>query len=98
MVRAATGDPWYVAVNALAAEAATAYGGRDKLHLPDTAFHSGSVTEQGSDDEWDRSVVKPIDEFRVYVVDSRGATLDALRDIGLQGEGPSAIVTEVAHF
>lgn len=97
--QAATGDPWYVMVNALAAEAAAAYGGRDKLHLPDSAFQPASAPSQGSDADWDRSVVKAnLDEFRVHVVGGRASALEALKDIGLQGEGPSTVATEVAHF
>jgi hypothetical protein len=42
--------------------------------------------------------VNTIDEFRVHVVASRRDALDALRDIGLQGEGPSPVVGETAHF
>jgi hypothetical protein len=95
--KAATGDPWYVAVNALATEAAQEYGGRDKIHLPDSAFQPNSES-QGTDREWDRSVVKGFDEFRVHVVVGRESALEALRDIGLQGEGPTTSSTEVAHF
>lgn len=95
---AATGDPWYVVVNQLAAEAASFYGGREALHLPDSAFDQSSVSAQGSDPEWDRSRENTIEEFRVHVVASRREALDALRDIGLQGEGPSPIVAETAHF
>lgn len=97
--QAATGDPWYVMVNAVAAEAAAVYGGRDKVHLPDSAFHAASATTQGSDREWDRSVTTTgIDEFRVFVVASREQALEALKDIGLQGEGPSTVPTESSHF
>jgi Ferritin-like len=95
---AATADPWYVAVNELAAEAAQFYGGRDRLHLPDSALQPASAPEQASDKDWDRSVERGIDEFRVHVVASRRAALEALRDIGLQGEGPSPVATETAHF
>jgi hypothetical protein len=95
---AATGDPWYVVVNQLAVEAATFYGGREALHLPDSAFDAASVSGQGSDPEWDRSRVGTIDEFRLHVVASRRDALEALRDIGLQGEGPSLVVGETAHF
>jgi hypothetical protein len=95
---AGTADPWFVTVNHLAAEAARFYGGRDKLHLPDGAFQPASAPDQASDRDWDRSRENSIDEFRVHVVASRREALDALRDIGLQGEGPSAIATETAHF
>lgn len=95
---AATGDPWYVVVNQLATEAATFYGGREALHLPDSAFVPESVSGQGSDRDWDRSRESSIDEFRVHVVESRRDALEALRDIGLQGEGPSPVVAETAHF
>jgi hypothetical protein len=96
--KASTGDPWYAMVNDLAAEAARAYGGRDRLHLPESAFQPASVSAQSSDRDWDRSVVKNLDEFRVHVVDGREAALEALRDIGLQGEGPSLVTSEDAHF
>lgn len=96
---AATGDPWYLAVDRLAAEAAEFYGGRDVLHLPDSAFHPDSLAGQDSDEEWDRSVVLTgRDEFRVYDAADRLQALEALRDIGLQGEGPSVVATETAHF
>ncbi len=91
-------DPFYRAVEAMAAVAALAYDGRDKLHLPDSAFSSPSLSEQASDDDWDRSVVGNLDEFRVWTVDDRRKTLEALRDIGLQGEGPSPVATEISHF
>jgi hypothetical protein len=96
--QASTGDPWYVMVNDLAAEAAQAYGGRDRLHLPESAFQPASVSAQSSDRDWDRSVVKNVDEFRVHVVNGRETALEALRDIGLQGEGPSLVASEDAHF
>ena len=95
---AATGDPWFVMVNRLAAEAAAFYGGRDALHLSDDALDASSASSQASDRDWDRSREGSIDEFRVHVVASRQDALDALRDIGLQGEGPSPVATEVAHF
>ena len=96
--KAAMGDPWYVMVNDLAAEAATAYGGRDRLHLPDAAFQPDSIHTQATDRDWDRSIVHNIDEFRVHIADGREAALEALRDIGLQGEGPSSVKSEDAHF
>jgi Ferritin-like len=95
---AETEDQWYVAVNQLAAEAAQFYDGRDRLHLPDSAFQATSASDQASDRDWDRSVVNGIDEFRVHVIANRREALEALRDIGLQGEGPSPIATETAHF
>jgi Ferritin-like len=95
---AATGDPWFVAVNQLAAEAAQFYGGRDTLHLPDGAFQAASASDQASDRDWDRSRENSIDEFRVHVIANRQEALQALRDIGLQGEGPSPVATETAHF
>jgi hypothetical protein len=91
-------DPFYRTVEAMAATAALAYGGRDKLHLPDSAFSSPSLSEQASDDNWDRSVVGSLDEFRVWMVADRRKALEALRDIGLQGEGPSPVATEISHF
>ena len=96
--KASTGDPWYAMVNDLAAAAAREYGGRDRLHLPESAFQPASTAAQSSDRDWDRSVRKNFDEFRVHVVGGREAALEALRDIGLQGEGPSIEASEDAHF
>ena len=96
--KAASGDAWYVMVNDLAAEAAKAYGGRDRLHLADESFQPDSAVNQGSAHDWDRSVKKSFNEFRIHVVDGRAAALEAIRDIGLQGEGPSPISSEEAHF
>ncbi len=94
---AANGDPWYVVVNQLAAEAALFYGGGpEALHLPDSAFDPASVPGQGSDPDWHRT--QAVDGFRVHVVASRRDALEALRFIGLQGEGPSPVVGETAHF
>jgi len=98
--QAATGDLWYIAVNALAAEAAVAYGGRDQLHLEDADFEQASVPNQATDAEWDRSRELPTgaDEFRVHVAGTRETALAALRDIGLQGEGPSPVSGTDSHF
>ena len=96
--KAASGDAWYVLVNSLAAEAAIFYGGRDKLHLSDPTFQPGSVDLQGTDEDWDRSVEKSFDEFRVHVVGDREQAVEALRDIGLQGEGPTSIASELSHY
>jgi len=58
----------------------------------DTAGAGLTAAGQASDADWDRSVEKQdLDEFRVHMVTSRTDALDALRDIGLQGEGPSAV-------
>ncbi len=96
--KAADGDPWYQMVHRLAAVAAQQYGGRDKIHLPETAFHPESVAQQGTDGAWDRSVVLGHEEFRVQVAKERLQALEALRDIGLQGEGPSVVGQEQSHF
>jgi hypothetical protein len=87
---------WYRVVSQLAVEAAEFYGGPASLHLPDSAFQFASA--QASDDDWDRSKITTIDEFRVHDVASRREVLEALRDIGLQGEGPSTEAGETAHF
>ena len=80
--KAASGDAWYAMVNDLAAEAAEVYGGRDRLHLPDGAFQPASVANQGSAHDWDRSVMKSFNEFRIHIVDGREAALEAIRDSG----------------
>lgn len=97
--QAASGDSWYVAVSALAAEAAAFYGGRNRLHLTDDVFDPASSRKQGTDHDWDRtSPVPAFDEFRVSVMTDRHQAVDVLRDIGLQGEGPTSSADELSHF
>jgi Ferritin-like len=109
MERAAEGDEWYQMIHRLAAILAVIYGGRDKIHLPDSAFPepNPNAARQGTDEEWDRSMVGPIDEFRVFPQSAqvplikRGDALTALRDIGIQGEGSSMTPVpgkETSHF
>lgn len=89
---------WYAMVEQFAAEAAAFYGGPEHLHLPDDAFDAAPVVAQGTDPDWDRSRTGTIDEFRVHPMTSRWEALEALRDIGLQGEGPSVAAGEPSHF
>lgn len=107
--RAAQGDEWYQMIHRLAAILAIIYGGRDKIHLPDSAFPDPNpyAARQGTDEEWDRSMVGPIDEFRVFPRSAqeplikRGDALAALRDISIQGEGASMAPQpgqETSHF
>lgn len=91
------GDPWYDAVRLVAAEAAEEYGS-GTLHLPDDAFDAASAANQGSDPDWDRTRATTDRFFRVHLVTSRDSSLEALRDIGLQGEGPAQVPGEKSHF
>jgi hypothetical protein len=65
------------------------------VHLPDD-FVFIDDPRQGTKPIWDRSVLGPVEEFRIFRIDSRVRALDALRDIGVQGEGPST--QEDSHF
>ncbi len=102
--QAAAGDAWYQGVAQIAAEAVKVYGGQAVLHLPDDVFAGVTAAGQATDADWDRSVEKNIDEFRVHVVASRSDALAALRDIGLQGEGlpgvdgATGVAGETSHF
>ncbi len=82
-------------------KAGSAYGGRTGMHLADSDFQSGSVNpflmRQGTDLAWDRS--ERDTEFRVFAPRDRLNALNALRDISLQGEGPSSTASsEKSHF
>ena len=95
--KAETGDAWYQAINELAERAEARYGGRDQIHSPDD-FPFVNSPRQGTKDVWDRSEIKPFEEFRISQIRDRETALEALRDIGLQGEGPSTEPVEESHF
>ncbi len=89
---------WYTMIEQVAAEAALFYGGPENVHLPDAAFDAASGPAQGSDADWDRAKTTVIG-VRVHDVAARREALEALRDIGLQGEGPTTTVAgESSHF
>ena len=96
---AADGDEWYQTVEQLAVIAAEQYGGRDEVHLPDSAFAEGAGPRQATDDVWDRSEDSGEDDgsFRVFAPTDRKTALAALRDIGIQGEGLASDDPE-SHF
>ena len=99
--RADQGDPWASIVDVFASVAADHYGGRDKIHLAEDFAFIDDPKQGDKDTEWDRSVEKEVDEFRIFRISDRDTALDALRDIAIQGEGPGAPAggdDEVPHF
>jgi Ferritin-like len=88
----ATGHPhWDAIVRVVAGAAYTQDGDRQRWHLPDSAFRPESLAQQADPDDW------RVGALRVHRIADRVAALDALRDIGEQGEGPSGS-GETSHF
>jgi hypothetical protein len=76
-------DPWQRLVRDVAAAALEKDPDPTHWHLPDGAFHPETKPRQGDNDSW---AYYP--EMFVRIVETRQEALDAIRDIGLQGEGP----------
>jgi hypothetical protein len=60
-------------------------------HLADADFHSDSVAQQADPDDWQ------VSHLRVHRTADRAQAVQALRDIGEQGEGPTGS-DEPSHF
>jgi photosystem II stability/assembly factor-like uncharacterized protein len=92
---ASQGDSWYSMVRQIAYLAYCQQSPSTAWHLPDGVLHPESQTRQASGTDWIRL---PNPGMRVPVVASRQAAKDALRDIGLQGEGPAQAPDMMSHF
>ncbi len=77
------GDAWHRAVRDVGALALLQEPGRERWYLPDDAFDASTLERQATDAEW-----SPASEVRIFATSGRAGALAALRDIGLQGEGP----------
>lgn len=60
-------------------------------HLPDGAFHGQSAARQADPDDWQ------VGGLRVHRAADRTAAVQAIRDVGEQGEGPTS-EGEQSHF
>jgi hypothetical protein len=60
-------------------------------HLPDRELHPETFEQQADPDDWN------VGQLRVHRVKDRALAVDAIRDIGVQGEGPTS-GDETAHF
>ena len=60
-------------------------------HLPDGAFHPHSEAQQADPRDWQ------VGELRVHRIADRATAIDAIRDIGEQGEGPTS-AGEQSHY
>ena len=60
-------------------------------HLPENAFHPQSVANQADPEDWQ------VGDLRVHRMADRAAAVEAIRDIGEQGEGPTT-EGERSHF
>jgi hypothetical protein len=91
---ASQGDPWYEMVRQLAY---LAYGQEPAAawHLAAGALHPESQAQQAAGSVW---VQPPNAGMRVPVITTRLSAKEALRDIGLQGEGPAPAPDTTSHF
>jgi hypothetical protein len=81
----ATGDAsWDGIVRGFSLAAYSQDTDRDNWHLPDIAFHPETLDRQADPDDWNS------DGLRVDRVATRAGALEAIRFIGVQGEGPSS--------
>ena len=63
----------------------------ESWHLPDGAFDAQTVEQQADPDDWQ------VGDLRVHRVSGRTAAVQAIRDVGEQGEGPTS-EGELSHF
>jgi len=75
-------EDWDEIVSQLA-QAAYDQAPADGWHLPDSAFHSETVTQQADHEDWQ------VGDLRVHRIADRAAAALAICDIGEQGEGPT---------
>ncbi|HEV2812808.1 MAG TPA: ferritin-like domain-containing protein [Solirubrobacteraceae bacterium] len=88
---AGSGDAaWDAMVGQLAA-AAYQQSAPETWHLPDGALHPDSAERQGAPEDWE------VGGLRVHRVADRAAAIQALRDVGEQGEGPTG-GGETSHY
>lgn len=88
---AAGGDEWYEMLRELA-QRVYLQQPPAAWHLPSKAFDRHSTPRQAKDQGW-----APGSAMRVFPVSTRKDCLEALRDIGLQGEGPTTQSAD-SHF
>jgi hypothetical protein len=86
-----SGDPAWDELVAELAGAAFQQAPPEAWHLPDDAFHPGSGDLQGTPEDWQ------IGNVRVHRVTDRAGAIQALRDVGEQGEGPTSL-DEASHY
>jgi hypothetical protein len=90
----ATGHAYWDAILRLIRDAAYKQDqAPERWHLPDGEFHPETLEHQADPNDW--TVAQP--QIRVHRVTNRAAALNAIRDIGEQGEGPSS-EGEASHF
>jgi hypothetical protein len=88
----ATGDAaWDGIVRGLAALAHQHQPPPEAWHLHDEDFHPEALSQQADPDDWQ------VGHLRVHRVRDRAAAIQAIRDIGEQGEGPTT-ADEASHF
>lgn len=92
----ATGHPHWDAILRLIRDASYEQDrAPEHWHLPDSEFGPGTVERQADPADWNIPPLRP--QVRVYRVADRANALDAIRDIGEQGEGPSS-EGQTSHF
>jgi hypothetical protein len=87
----ATGDPEWDAMVRQLAEAAKQQAPPEAWHLADDEFRADSVSQQADPSDWQ------VAHLRVHRMADRLAAIEAIRDVGEQGEGPTG-ADEQSHF
>ncbi len=85
-----SGDAAWDAIVARLGQAAYQQSPPETWHLPDDALHPDSADRQANPDDWQ------VGGLRVHRVTDRASAVDAIRDVGEQGEGPSD--DEESHY
>jgi Ferritin-like len=88
------GDFWDVFVRDIAYVAYMQEPPSDHWHLLDSAFQAGSVSRQGTQDDW--APGNP--DIRIHTVKDRQDARAAIKDIGVQGEGPGEVPGVLSHY
>jgi Ferritin-like len=92
----ASGHPRWDAILRLIRDAASKQDpAPEHWHLADGEFRPGTLERQADPADWNIPPLRP--QVRVHRVADRANALDAIRDIGEQGEGPSS-EGQASHF
>jgi hypothetical protein len=87
----ASGDAQWDAIVRRLAAAAHQQAPAESWHLRDEDFHTNALSQQADPEDWQ------VAHLRVHRVADRAAAVQAIRDIGEQGEGPTT-ADELSHF
>ena len=91
---ATSGEFWDVMVRQIAYLAYEQNPPSSQWHLPATAFVPSSLSQQGPTDDWNQGQTN----IEVFTLQTRQDAKQAIKQIGLQGEGPGQPADTSSHF